>query len=170
MMILPFRGCTPTIHPEAFIAENATVIGDTALEKDVSVWFGAVLRGDETSIKVGEGSNIQDNATLHGNPTHPVRIGHHVTVGHNAVVHGCTVGDETLIGMGAVILNGAVIGEHCVIGAGALVKENAVIPAGSLVVGIPAKVIRTLTEKDFAAIRQNAADYLELAQDYRKMQ
>ncbi len=167
-MVKAFNNHMPVIDSTAFVADNAAIIGDTVLEKEVSVWFGAVLRGDETTIRIGEGTNIQDNATLHGNPTHPVRVGKRVTVGHNAVVHGCTVGDDTLIGMGAVILNGAVIGEHCIIGAGALVKENTVIPPCSLAVGVPAKVIRTLSEDAIEAIRKNAADYLALSRDYRE--
>ncbi len=165
-MIRKYKHHTPVIHPSAFIAENATVIGRVVLGEDTSVWYGAVLRGDEASITIGKGSNVQDNATLHGNDPCNVVLGEYVTVGHNAIVHGCTVGDDTLVGMGATILNGAVIGSHCIIGAGALVKENEVIPDYSLVVGVPAKIVRTLTPEQTAKIRKNADDYIGLAKDF----
>ncbi len=166
-MIRSYQNKTPVIAPDVFLAESAAVIGDVTLASGVNVWYGAVIRGDEDRIEVGERSNVQDNATLHVGKGFPIRIGTGVTVGHNAVVHGCTVGDDTLIGMGAVVLNGAVIGKGCIIGAGALIKENSVIPDRSLCVGVPAKIIRTLDESAVEGTRKNAAVYCELASEYR---
>ena len=167
-MIRSYKDKTPRLAESVFLAENAAVIGDVTLQDEVNVWYGAVIRGDENSIEVGEGSNVQDNATLHVGHAFPMKLGKNVTVGHNAVVHGCTVGDDTLIGMGATVLNGAVIGKGCIIGAGALVKEKEVIPDYSLCVGVPAKIIRTLDESAVKKNRQNAAVYRALADDYRK--
>ena len=163
MILHKYLDRTPKLHEEVFAAENAAVIGDATLEKDVNLWYGAVVRADEDSVIIGEGSNVQDNATVHTGKGFPVRIGKGVTIGHNAIVHGCTVGDNTLIGMGACILNGAVIGENCIIAAGALVKEGAVIPDGSLVVGLPGKVLRETDDAARAMIRRNAAEYVRLA-------
>ena len=165
-MIRAFRDKKPNIAERVFLAENCAVIGDVTLHKNVSLWYGAVLRADEDAIEVGENSNVQDNATLHTAKGHPVIIGKNVTVGHNAIVHGCTVGDGSLIGMGACVLNGAVIGKECLIGAGALVLENTVIPDGSLCVGAPAKVIRTLSEEARRGMLENAAEYVRLAKDH----
>ncbi len=142
-MIVKYKGKEPSIDKTAFVADNATLIGDVRLAEDSSVWFGAVIRGDNEPIVIGRGSNIQDNATLHCDPEHPLTIGADVTVGHNAVVHGCTVGDGALIGMGAVVLDDAVVGECSIVGAGAVVTSGMVIPPYSLVVGLPAKVVRT---------------------------
>ena len=161
-MIRAFSGKEPRIDETCFLAENAVVVGGVTLKEKVNVWYGAVIRGDENAIEIGEGSNVQDNATLHVGEKYPISIGKNVTVGHNAVVHGCTVGDDTLIGMGAVIGNG------CIIGAGALVKENEVIPDYSLCVGVPAKIIRTLDERAAEANRKNAAVYRSLAEEYKK--
>jgi carbonic anhydrase/acetyltransferase-like protein (isoleucine patch superfamily) len=147
----------------AFIAETAAVTGDVSLEKDASVWYGASVRGDYASINVGEASNIQDNASIHVDHDAPVKIGKGVTVGHNAVIHGCTVEDDCLIGMGAIILNRAVIGKGSIIGAGALVTEGKVIPPGSLAVGSPAKVMRKVSEEELGRVRQNASSYVEMA-------
>ena len=142
-MIVKYKGREPKIDGSAFVADNATLIGDVELAPDSSVWFGAVIRADNEPIKVGRGSNIQDNATLHCDPSHPLTIGEDVTVGHNAVVHGCTLGDGVLVGMGAVVLDDAVIGEYSIVGAGAVVTSGMVVPPYSLVVGLPAKVVRT---------------------------
>ena len=166
-MVRPFQNKQPQIAESVFLAENAVVIGDVVLGEDVNVWYGAVIRGDENRIEVGEGSNVQDNATLHVGKNFPIRVGKGVTIGHNAVVHGCTVGDDTLIGMGATVLNGAVIGKGCIIGAGALIKEKEVIPDFSLCVGVPAKIIRTLDASALTGIRENAAVYRDLARAYR---
>lgn len=150
---------TPTIHPEAYIAPNATIVGDVRIGAGSSVFYGAVLRADSEAIIIGEDTNIQDNCVLHLDPGYPLTVGSRVTVGHGAILHGCTVGDETLIGMGAIVLNGAVIGKHCIIGAGALVTQNAVIPDGSLVYGSPAKVKGQLTPEDIADLAETAANY-----------
>ena len=163
-MIISFNGKTPSTTSAAFVAENASIIGDVTLSPLSSIWFSAVLRGDECSIFVGEGSNIQDNATVHGDFGHDVVIGKNVTVGHNAIVHGCEIGDGTLVGMGAVVLNGAKIGKECIIGAGAVVKEGEIIPDRSLVVGVPAKIIRTITDP-FGNLK-NAETYSLLARSY----
>jgi carbonic anhydrase/acetyltransferase-like protein (isoleucine patch superfamily) len=146
-----------------FIAPSADVIGSVTLHPNASVWFGAVIRGDVEEIEVGEGSNIQDGSVVHADRGIPTRIGKNVTVGHKAVVHGCTVGDNSLIGIGAIVLNHAVIGENCIVGAGALVTERTVIPPNSLVVGSPAVVKKTLSEDVVEMLRQSAAHYVENA-------
>ena len=154
------RACgkgAPALAPTARLAETAAVIGDVRLGEGVSVWYGAVLWGDDGPIQVGDGSNIQDGAVLHGSR---VAIGREVTVGHGAIVHGCTVEDGCLIGMGATLLNGCVIGAGSIIGAGALVTEGKVIPPGSLAVGVPARGVRQLTEEEMAGNRANAAHYV----------
>lgn len=167
-MIRSYNGKTPRLGKDVFLAENATVIGDVELCDRANIWYGAVLRGDEGAIFVGTDSNVQDNATLHTGKEFPVVLGKGVTVGHNAIVHGCTVGDDTMIGMGACVLNGAVIGKGCIIGAGALVKEGQQIPDYSLCVGVPAKIIRTLDEAAVEGVRANAAEYVRLAAEYQK--
>lgn len=167
-MVRSFQGKKPVVAENVFLAENAVVIGDVTLEKGANIWYGAVLRGDENSIVIGENSNVQDNATVHVAKAHPVVLGKNVTVGHNAIVHGCTVGDGTMIGMGACVLNGAVIGKGCLIGAGALIKEGAVIPDGSLCVGVPAKIVRELDEEGKKKILANAAMYVSLGKEYQE--
>lgn len=146
------------------ICEGARVVGDVTLAKGVNIWYNAVLRGDEGAITVGENTNIQDGAVLH-EETH---VGAGCTIGHSAIVHGCTVGDNVLIGMGAVVLNGAKIGDNCIVGAGALVTGKMDAPAGSMILGSPAKVIRPLTEAEIEGNRQSALGYLHAAELYRK--
>ena len=153
---------------EPYIAPGAVVVGDVTLEEDTSVWFQAVLRADTDAIRIGKGSNIQDNCTLHTDSGHPVILGENVTVGHNAIVHGCTVGDRTVVGMGSIILNGAVVGADCIIGAGALVTGKMVTPDNSMAFGNPAKVVRKLTEAEIKANRENAGHYVELMQECMK--
>lgn len=150
--------------PGVLICEGARVCGDVTLGKGVSVWYNAVLRGDEGAITVGENTNIQDCAVLH----EETRVGAGCTVGHGAVVHGCTVGDNVLVGMGAVILNGARIGDDCIVGAGALVTGKMDAPAGSMILGSPAKVVRPLTEAEIASNRASALGYLKTAEEYRR--
>ena len=162
-MFLSFCGKSPRNEGAAFVAPNATVQGDVILKPGSTVWYGAVLRGDDGTLTLGENSNVQDNAVLHTGPELDVVVGRNVSIGHSAVVHGCTVGDDCLIGMHATILNGAVIGAGSLVAAGALVTENAVIPAGSLVVGVPGKVVRTVSEKQKASIAANGEEYRELA-------
>lgn len=169
-MILPFDGVSPTIDPTAFIAENATVIGRVTLGAGASVFFGAVIRADRDEIVLGAGSNLQDNAVLHCDSGVPTRIGSKVSIGHGAVVHGATVEDGCLIGMGATVLNRSVIGAGSLVAAGAVVLEGTVIPPGSLVAGVPAKVRRELTEEERAGIQINAQTYLELSAAYRDEQ
>ena len=143
-----------------YIAPNATVVGDVHLGENVSVWYGAVLRGDNGAITVGENTNIQDNAVLHDG----VRVGRNCTIGHGAIVHGCTVGDNCLIGMGAIVLNGAVLGDNCIVGAGALVTGKTNAPAGSLLLGSPAKVVKSVSPEQIEGNRHSAQHYVELAQ------
>ena len=150
---------TPDIHPSAFVAPGAVVRGEVHLAENSSVFYNAVLRGDRAPISIGEGTNIQDNCVVHVEYDLPVTVGKNVTVGHGAILHGCTVGDETLIGMGAIVLNGAQIGKSCLIGAGALVTQNAVIPDGCMAVGSPARVKRPLTPEEMDGLRRSAADY-----------
>lgn len=167
-MILQFKNKKPQIHPSVFIAPGAQVIGDVKLEKGVSVWFGAVLRGDIASIRVGEGTNIQDGCVLHVDYGQPCLLKKGIIMGHQATAHACTVEDGVLIGIGARVLSGAHVGAYSLIGAGALVLENAVIPERSLVLGVPGKVIRQLTPKEIAEHVPHARRYRELAAVYKK--
>ena len=146
---------------ENWVAPNAVIIGDVTLEKNTSIWFNATLRGDIENIHIGEGSNVQDGSVLHTDPGYPLKIGKNVTVGHLVMLHGCTIGGNSLIGIGAVILNNAKIGKNCVIGAKSLITENKVIPDNSLVVGLPGKVIRKVTDEEVKAITKNALRYQE---------
>lgn len=147
-------------HPGSWVAPQAAVIGNVHLHAGASVWFSAVVRGDNEPIIIGEGSNVQDAAVLHSDPGSPLTIGKGVTIGHHAMLHGCTVGDHTLIGIHAVVLNGAVIGRHCIIGANALVTEGRIIPDGSLVVGSPGKIVRELDPAQRRLLEQNAEHYV----------
>jgi carbonic anhydrase/acetyltransferase-like protein (isoleucine patch superfamily) len=149
-----------------YVAPNATVIGDVTLTSNVSIWFGAVVRADKDRIVIGEGSNIQDNCVVHTSAGHPAIIGSSVSVGHGAILHGCSISDRVLVGMGAVILNGATVGEDSVIGAGTVVTEGMVVPPASVVVGVPGKVIKQVSEAQKQHIRKNAQAYIELAMEY----
>lgn len=164
---LPFRGTTPSVADDVFIAANATLIGAVDIHAGSSIWFGAVLRADGDSITVGAGSNVQDGCVIHTDPGLPVRIGRGVTLGHHAIVHGATVQDNVIIGMGAVILNGADIGQWSIIAAGAVVREGQIVPAGSLVAGVPGKVIRQVDDDAREHIRRNAQSYVTAATTYR---
>lgn len=158
---------TPQVAETAWVAESAQVIGGVALGPDSSVWPGVVIRGDSGPISVGEGSNIQDNSVLHADEGVPLTIGKHVTVGHQVMLHGCTVGDESLIGIGAIVLNNAKIGRNCLVGAGALVTEGKEFPDGSMIVGSPAKVVRQLTPEQIEGLRRSARHYMDNARRYR---
>lgn len=158
---------TPVVDPLAHTAPTCVVVGDVTLAAGASVWYHAVLRGDCESIRVGAGSNIQDNCTVHADPGFPVVVGRGVSVGHNAVLHGCVVEDGALVGMGATVLNGARIGAGSLVAAAALVPQGMVVPPGSLVAGVPAKVRRPLTDDERAVVRLNADHYVELATRHR---
>lgn len=156
----------PQLPKDAWVAPSADVIGDVRLGARASVWFGAVIRADNTPIQVGEDSNIQDGAVCHSDPGFPLTIGARVTVGHEAMLHGCTIADDCLIGMGARILNGAVIEPECIVGAGALITERKGFVSGSLIVGAPARVIRQITDQERQLLRISAAHYAEKAVNY----
>jgi carbonic anhydrase/acetyltransferase-like protein (isoleucine patch superfamily) len=168
MAIYELDGERPELAGRHWIAESATLIGRVRLRTDASVWFGSVLRGDNEWIEVGERSQIQDNATLHTDPGFPIVIGNDCVIGHNVVLHGCTVADNSLIGMGAIVLNGAQIGRNCLVGAGALVTEGKAFPEGSLIVGAPARVVRCLDEKAREMIADAADIYVRRWQRYAK--
>jgi carbonic anhydrase/acetyltransferase-like protein (isoleucine patch superfamily) len=150
-----------------FIAPNATVLGSVTILENVSIWFGAVIRADKDDIFIGESSNVQDNVVIHTSKGFPVHIGNRVSIGHGAILHGCTIRDRVLVGMGAIVLNGAVVGEDSILGAGTVVTEGADIPPGSLVLGVPGKVIKPTTPEQKKNILKNAESYCELAQRYR---
>lgn len=156
------------IHSEVFIAKSADVMGDVTIGEGSSIWYGAVARGDMDYITIGKFTNVQDNATLHVDTDTPLEIGDYTTIGHNAVVHGCKVGNNCLIGMGSVILNNAIIGDNCIIGAGAVITEGANIPANSLVVGTPGKAIRVVKEEEIKDVRYNAIRYEKLWREKHK--
>ena len=155
----------PRIDEQAVEADGAVVLGDVTIEKDVSIWYNAVIRGDANSISIGEGTNIQDLAVLHVDADASLAIGKNVTIGHGAILHGCTIKDQALIGMGAIVLNGAVIGKGSMIAAGALVLQNTVVPDGALYMGNPAKFRRMLTEEELTANLKNAANYIKESKD-----
>jgi carbonic anhydrase/acetyltransferase-like protein (isoleucine patch superfamily) len=166
-LLLPYDGTSPAIPESAWLAPNATLVGAVTLGEHASVFYGAVLRGDMDSITIGEGTNLQDNVTVHVDAGRPARIGARVSVGHAAVLHGCTVEDDCLIGMSATVLNGAVIGSGSLVAAGAVVLEGTVIPPRSLVAGVPAKVRRELTDDEYAKVQANAAHYLDISAAHR---
>jgi carbonic anhydrase/acetyltransferase-like protein (isoleucine patch superfamily) len=167
-MLRPYRGILPKVAPSAFVDESAQVIGDVEIGAESSVWMTVVIRGDVNFIRVGDRSNIQDGTVVHvQHDTHPTRIGNDVTVGHGAIVHGCTIHDRVLVGMGAIILNGATIGEDCIIAAGTLVTEGTTIPPRSMVMGSPGKVKRALTDAEVAMIQEFADNYVRYRQDYQ---
>ena len=167
-MRIEYKGIVPTCHGSVFLAEGAMVIGDVEIGEESSVWFHTVIRGDIHRIRIGRRTNVQDQCTLHVTRKNPLAVGDEVTIGHRAVVHGCTVEDVSLIGIGAVVLDGAVIGRGSVIGAGAVVAPGTVVPAHSLVLGVPGKVVRDLGPGSVDGNRVTAANYVDLARAYRK--
>ena len=167
--VYAFAGETPAVHDSALVAPSASIIGNASLAEYSSAFYGVTVRADTAAIRVGAGSNLQDNVVLHADPDFPCTVGAGVSIGHGAVVHGCTVEDDCLIGMGATVLNGAVIGTGSLVAAGAVVLEGTVIPPRSLVAGVPAKVRRELTEEEFDGVRHNAAHYRELARAHREL-
>lgn len=169
MLLFTLDGRGPQLPGDEtfWVAPNAMLIGDVRLDRDVGIWFGAVLRADDEFISIGTGSNVQDNSVLHADPNFAITVGKYCTIGHGAIVHGCTVGDNSLIGMGATILNGARIGRHCLIAASALVGENVVVPDNSLVRGVPGKVVGQLDDQKIALIRKSAYSYIAWWRRYR---
>lgn len=168
MAIFELDGNTPQLGDGAWVAESAEIIGRVELHTNVSVWPKVVIRGDNDLIQIGEGSNVQDASILHTDPGYPLIIGKQVTVGHQVMLHGCHIGDGSLVGIGAVILNGAKIGKHCLVGAGALVTEGKEFPDGSMILGSPAKVVKTLTAEQILGIEDIAGRYVINAQRYRQ--
>ncbi|WP_315114330.1 gamma carbonic anhydrase family protein [uncultured Clostridium sp.] len=166
-MIKKIKDREPKIHKSCFVAETSHVIGDVTLEEGVNLWFGSVLRGDTNNIIIGKNTNIQDNSVLHVDKNHPLIIEENVTVGHGAILHGCNIGSNSLIGMGSIVLDGAVIGKHTLVAAGSLVPQGKVIPDGVLCIGSPVKVIRELTEEEKTNLTQSALNYVELSKAYK---
>ena len=166
-MLYALGGLSPELRGDNhYIAPSASVVGSVILENNVSIWFNAVLRGDNEPVHIGANSNVQDGAILHTDPGAPLIIGSHVTIGHGAMLHGCTIEDGSLVGINCVILNHAVIGKNCLIGANTLVTEGRIIPDNSLVVGSPGKVLRTLSEEEIAAMHANSSHYVENIRHY----
>ena len=167
MAIYQLDDITPTIAPTAWVADSAQVIGNVELGEGASVWFGAILRGDNERLTVGAGTNVQDGTVVHSDHGYPVTLGANVTVGHQVTLHGCTVGDGSLIGIQAVVLNGAKIGRNCLVGAGSLVTEGKEFPDGSMIMGTPAKVVRELTPEQIEGLRQSARHYVDNARRFK---
>lgn len=167
MAVYELDGVAPQVAESAWIADSAQVMGDVVLGADASVWFGTVVRGDTATIHIGEGTNVQDASVLHADQGMPLTIGKHVTVGHQVMLHGCTIGDESLIGIGAIVLNGAKIGKNCLVGAGALVTEGKEFPDGSMIIGSPARVVKQLTPEQMQGLRHSAQHYIENARRFR---
>lgn len=167
MTLYALDGIAPEVHESAWVAPDANLIGRIVMEEGSSVWFGCTLRGDNEEIRVGAGSNVQENVVCHTDMGYPLTIGAGCTIGHKAMLHGCTIGENSLIGMGATILNGAKIGRNCLIGAGALIPEGKEIPDGSLVMGMPGKVVRQLDEAAIEGLRMSALNYQQNARRFR---
>lgn len=165
--LLAYKGVAPQLAPDVYVADGARIIGRVTVGPDSGVWFNCVLRADDNEIIIGATTNIQDGTVIHCEPDYPTVIGDNVTVGHNAVIHGCTIGNNCLVGMGAVVLTGAQIGDNCIVGAGSLITTGKVIPTGSLVVGSPGRVIRQLTDEERQTIRWSAMHYRAKADEYR---
>ncbi len=168
MAIYELDGVAPQVAASAWVADSAQVMGGVTLGEEASVWFGTVVRGDTEHITIGAGSNIQDASVLHADEGKPLVIGERVTVGHQVMLHGCTIGDESLIGIGAIVLNGARIGRHCLVGAGALVTEGKEFPDGSMIIGSPARVVRQLTPEQIEGLRWSARHYVDNARRFRQ--
>jgi carbonic anhydrase/acetyltransferase-like protein (isoleucine patch superfamily) len=168
MAIYELDGIAPELAESAWVADNAQVMGRVTLGEDSSVWFGTTVRGDTEFISIGKGSNVQDGSVLHADAGMPLVIGERVTVGHQVMLHGCTIGDESLIGIGAVVLNGVKIGKNCLVGAGSLVTEGKEFPDGSMILGSPARVVRSLTPEQIEGLRQSAHHYIDNARLYRR--
>ena len=166
-MLIPYKGVMPKVHDDVYIAEGAKIIGDVAIAEKSTVWFNAVLRGDLAPIRIGHSCNIQDSVVGHLNTNQPLILDHEVSIGHAAIIHGCTIGRGTLIGMGAIVLNGADIGEYALIGAGSIVTENKKIPSYTLSIGSPAKVVRELTDSDLQRMRKTMESYVTKGIEYR---
>lgn len=167
MAVYALDGTTPKMADDCWVADSASVVGNVGMAAGSSVWFGAVVRGDNETIVIGKNSNIQDNSVLHSDPGSPLNIGEGVTVGHRVMLHGCTIGNNSLIGIGATILNGAVIGDNCIIGAHALITEGKVIPDGSMVMGAPGKVVKELNDAQIAMLGMSADIYVKNAQRFK---
>jgi carbonic anhydrase/acetyltransferase-like protein (isoleucine patch superfamily) len=167
MAIYSLEDTLPSVAAGAWVADSAQVIGAVELGVNASIWFGAIIRGDTETIRIGEGSNIQDGSVLHADVGKPLTVGKHVTVGHQVMLHGCTIGDESLIGIGAVVLNGAKIGKNCLVGAGSLVTEGKEFPDGSMIMGSPAKVVRELSLEQIEGLRRSAMHYIENAHRFQ---
>ncbi|MCK5197406.1 MAG: gamma carbonic anhydrase family protein [Spirochaetales bacterium] len=165
-MIYKFKETTPDIKKANFVADSADIIGDVTAEENSSIWYNCTLRGDIAPIKIGKNSNIQDNSVLHVNHETPTIVGNNVTIGHRVLLHSCTIEDGCLIGMGAIILDNSVIGSESIVGAGALVTMGKNFPPRSLILGSPAKTVRTLTEEEVESIRKNVASYVEISKEY----
>ncbi len=168
-LILPYDGALPQVHPTAWLAPNATVVGDAWIDKEASVFYGTVVRADMAAIRLGAGSNLQDNVVVHTDTGFPAIIGAGVSVGHSAVVHGCTVEDHCLIGMQATVLNGAVVGTGSLVAAGTVILEGTTIAPRSLVAGVPGKVRRSLTDEEYERVVRNALTYVELSAKHRDL-
>ena len=169
-MIHTYKGAVPVVGEDVYMSEGTHIIGNVTIGDQVNIWFGTVIRGDGNHITIGRGTNIQDNSTVHISRDWPTIIGEDVTVGHNCIIHACTIADECLIGMGATILDGAVIGEGSIVGANSLVTMNKKFPPHSLIIGSPAKVVRSLTEDERQTIKDSALHYINYAATYRKEQ
>ncbi|MES2842592.1 gamma carbonic anhydrase family protein [Hydrogenophaga sp.] len=168
MALYELDGTAPRVAESAWVADNAQVIGNVVLGEDSSVWFGVTVRGDTETITIGRGSNVQDGSVLHADVGLPLNIGENVTVGHQVMLHGCTIGDGSLIGIGAVVLNGAKIGKHCLVGAGSLVTEGKEFPDGTMILGSPARVAKTLSPEQIEGLRMSAKHYTDNAARFRK--
>ncbi len=168
MSLYALGSITPKVDADAWIAPGCHVIGDVVVAKAASIWFGSILRGDNECITIGAGSNVQENCVLHTDMGFPLSIGEDCTIGHKAMLHGCVIGDNTLVGMGATVLNGAVIGKKCLIGAGALITEGKTIPDGTLVMGVPGKVVRSLDDAEIGGLQLSARHYQENAARFRR--
>ncbi|RJG06516.1 gamma carbonic anhydrase family protein [Noviherbaspirillum cavernae] len=168
MKTYAFKGIAPQIHPSAYVFDDAIIIGDVLIEKNVSIWPGVTIRGDKEKIVIREGANIQEHSVLHADPGYPLVIERNATIGHGVVLHGCTVGAHTVVGIGAILLNGAQVGDDCMITAGSMLSSGPRFPSGSLLSGSPAKVLMSLSESDIRNLRDTAIEYQDLAAEYRE--
>lgn len=167
--ILPYRGATPSVHPQAWVAPGVTLVGDVTVHEGASIWFGTVIRAEDGSVDIGRDANVQDGCVLHADTGRRLSVGENVSVGHRAVLHGCTIGAGSLVGMGSVVLNDAVVGPGSMVAAGAVVLEGTELEAGSLAAGVPARARRELSEAEVEQIRENGRIYAGLRDDYRAL-